>query len=75
MVYLVIETIANQQRRWERGFAALQRSDDSTVRLSRVADELLLRTLEGFAGRVNSVTFSADGALACGSLDDTVQLW
>ena len=46
------------------------------VRLWRVADESLLRTLEGHTNRVTSVAFAPDGAtLASGSLDKTVWLW
>jgi WD40 repeat protein len=36
---------------------------DRTVKLWRVADGALLRTLEGHAGSVNSVAFSPDGSL------------
>ena len=51
-------------------------SADKTVRLWRVADGSLLRTLEGHTDGVQSVTFSPDGAiLATGSFDHTVRLW
>ena len=51
-------------------------SSDGTVRLVRVSDGVLLRTLPGHTGSVNSVAFSPDGTqLASGSSDNTVRLW
>lgn len=56
---------------------------DTTVRLWRVADGSLLRTLEGHTASVFSVAFSPGGygrsgatlLLASGSQDGTVRLW
>jgi WD40 repeat protein len=46
------------------------------VRLWRVADGALLRTLEGHTSSVWGVAFSPDGqTLASGSGDETVRLW
>lgn len=51
-------------------------SDDNTVRLWRVPDGALLRTLEGHTEQVWSVAFSPNGqVLALGSGDRTVGLW
>jgi WD40 repeat protein len=49
---------------------------DSTVKLWRVADGMLLQTLEEHIETVNSVAFASDGTtLASGSGDGTIRLW
>jgi len=49
---------------------------DSTIKLWRVSDGKLVRTLEGHTGWVLSVSFSPDGRLlASGSFDGTIKLW
>jgi len=51
-------------------------SSDGAVCLWRVADDALLRTLEGPTGQVESVAFSPDGeTLASGAYDSAVRLW
>jgi len=51
-------------------------SDDRTIKLWRVSDGSLVRTLTGHTGGVTSVVFSPDGSLiASGSLDRTIRLW
>ena len=51
-------------------------STDRTIKLWRVLDGALLRTLTGHTGPVKSVAYSADAqTLASGSRDDTIKLW
>jgi WD40 repeat protein len=51
-------------------------SSDHTVKVWRVADGALLRTLTGFYDSVTSVTFSHNGQiLAAGSIDRSVKAW
>ena len=49
---------------------------DGSVRLYRVADGSLVRTLSGHSGFVSSLAFSPDGSLlASASSDDTIRIW
>jgi dipeptidyl aminopeptidase/acylaminoacyl peptidase len=49
---------------------------DNTIKLWRVADGSLVRTLKGHTDEVLSVSFSPDGRLlASGSKDGTIKLW
>jgi WD40 repeat protein len=51
-------------------------SSDHTVKIWRVADGVLLRTLTGFFDSVTSIAFSHNGQLlAAGSIDRNVRAW
>jgi len=51
-------------------------SSDHTLKIWRVADGALLRTLTGFFDSVTSITFSHNGQLlAAGSIDRNVRAW
>ncbi|HEX8072714.1 MAG TPA: carboxypeptidase regulatory-like domain-containing protein [Pyrinomonadaceae bacterium] len=51
-------------------------SDDQTIKVWRVADGALLRTLTGFADRVTALAFAHNGqTLAAGSVDRNLKAW
>ncbi|MEI6125187.1 MAG: protein kinase, partial [Pseudomonadota bacterium] len=55
---------------------AFSKEKDFTLRMWDIRAEACLRTFEGHTGRVTSVCFSRDGALALsGSADMTLRLW
>ena len=49
--------------------------DSNAVRLWRVSDGKLLRTLKGYVSGVESVAFSPDGSLLAAVAGDAVRLW
>eukprot|EP00729_Bicosta_minor_P019527 gene19527-32995_t len=50
--------------------------NDNTIKLWRMSDKKLIKTLTGHAGWVESVAFNYDGSiLASGSGDKTIKLW
>jgi len=58
------------------GATLISGSRDKTIRLWRVRDGTLLKTLEGHTREVDSIAFSPDGAIfASGSWDKTIRLW
>ena len=68
--------LRNKTQRDGTGQQSWQVGKGMSVKLSDAATGRLIRTLEGHAGEVNSVAFSADGSrVVSGSSDKTLKLW
>ena len=58
------------------GSLLISGSEDTTIRVWKIASGQLLRTLQGHTGLVYSVALNRDGeTLASGSYDGTIKLW